>query len=486
MTASARRAPLSSFNNGRMLAIMAGVLYFAARAPYLGQWDSFDYLKQIVTHRLSDLGFGRPFFIGYNIVLWETTRKIFGLGPLQVERVVPLGILLLGSLGVLLFYELARRFAPPRAAVIAALGFMLSPLYALYSGYVMTEAPMLAVLLAAALSLWNADQDGQPWRDIAGGLLFGMAFGIREQSLTLAGAFLWILWTRRPDPRARLRSLLRFALASLAAGLGPVVWLYLQDPVAFFQRIDTWLGAIPRGPAHFWKNVQATILYTLLACPAAGLSTLGAGVYRLARTRDFRTDASGWRVPAPLWGFLCCLALPLMALWRDADVQIHPRYALIVLPAAATFCATLYDRWTASARAAVIWGLVHVLVFGLAQIAVQPFRQLQFEKKQFTLLVRENVRGEGLLIAGGYSPIFDYYRALGERPRWRILWSGWGWSKERASDAISEAWERGEPVYLCDGPSAWLMFEDERLDLHYLLTNHRKEPVAPGLFRILP
>src|SRR5881296_3689013 len=100
MTASARRAPLSSFNNGRMLAIMAGVLYFAARAPYLGQWDRFDYLKQIVTHRLSDLGFGRPFFIGYNIVLWETTRKIFGLAPLQVERVVPLGTLLLGSLGV--------------------------------------------------------------------------------------------------------------------------------------------------------------------------------------------------------------------------------------------------------------------------------------------------------------------------------------------------------------------------------------------------
>jgi hypothetical protein len=175
-----------------------------------------------------------------------------------------------------------------------------------------------------------------------------------------------------------------------------------------------------------------------------------------------------------------------MALWRDADVQIHPRYTLIVLPAAVILCATLYDRWTASARAAVIWGVVHVLVFGLVQIAVQPFRQLQYEKKQFTLLVRENVPGEGLLIAGGYSPVFDYYRALGERPRWRVLWSGWGWSKERAAAAIAEAWARGEPVYLCDGPSAWLMFEDERLDLHYLLTNHRKEPIAPGLFRILP
>src|SRR5262245_11551990 len=60
---------------GLRLAAIGWMLYWAGRAPHAGQWDSFDYLKQIVTHRLSDLGFGRPVFLGYNIVLWEATKK---------------------------------------------------------------------------------------------------------------------------------------------------------------------------------------------------------------------------------------------------------------------------------------------------------------------------------------------------------------------------------------------------------------------------
>ena len=53
---AARKTPL---DHGLWLTIIACLLYFAGRAPFAGQWDSFDYLKQIATHRLSDLGFGR-------------------------------------------------------------------------------------------------------------------------------------------------------------------------------------------------------------------------------------------------------------------------------------------------------------------------------------------------------------------------------------------------------------------------------------------
>ena len=501
MTASAPRASPFYFKHGLILATVACLLYFVGRARCPGEWDSFDYLKQIATHRLSDLGFGRPFFIGYNIVLWETTRKIFGLAPPQVESVVLCGILILGAAAVLVFSNFARHVVPPRATTMAALGFMLSPLYAFYSGYVMTEVPMLLLLLAAAMVLWDPDGKGGPWRDIVAGLLYGLAFGVREQALTMAGAFLWILWVRRRGPAARLYSLYRFALSFVAVALSPILLLYLQDPAAFLRRIETWLRAIPRGGVHFWKNVQASLLYAFLSCPAAWLSMLGAGGYRLTRGRaekpgSMLSAAAGSQtgpsapgsnktsVAVPLWGFLCCFALPLVVLWRDADVQIHPRYLLILLPASVVFCATLYHRWAAVPRAALVWTLLHVLVFGLAQVVIQPLSLLLCEKKEFALLVREKVPGDALLVAGAYSPAFDYYRALGERPRWSILWSGWGWSRERAAAAISEALLRNEPVYLCDGPYAWLFFEDERLDLHYILLRYRKETVAPGLLRI--
>src|SRR5207247_6463854 len=81
---AARKTPL---DHGLWLTIIACLLYFAGRAPFAGQWDSFDYLKQIATLRLSDLGFGRPVFIAYNIALWETMRKVFGLVPHQLEAV---------------------------------------------------------------------------------------------------------------------------------------------------------------------------------------------------------------------------------------------------------------------------------------------------------------------------------------------------------------------------------------------------------------
>ena len=138
-----------------ILPVVAFYLYFTGCAPFLGQWDSFDYLKQIVSHQFSALGIGRPVFLGYNILLWESLRKIFHLHPLHLEFVAMAGTILLGVLGVLLFRRLAGRILPGPAANMAALALAVSPVYAIYSGFIMTEVPMLVALLAAALFLWK-------------------------------------------------------------------------------------------------------------------------------------------------------------------------------------------------------------------------------------------------------------------------------------------------------------------------------------------
>ena len=80
----------------------------------------------------------------------------------------------------------------------------------------------------------------------------------------------------------------------------------------------------------------------------------------------------------------------------------------------------------------------------------------------------------------------DYYRALGDRPQWQILWSGWGWQGKAAETAIREAWSRHTPVYLCQGPAGWLYFEDELLDLHFVFRHSRRVEVARHLFRVYP
>jgi hypothetical protein len=158
----------------------------------------------------------------------------------------------------------------------------------------------------------------------------------------------------------------------------------------------------------------------------------------------------------------------------------------VVLPASLILCAWLYHRWTGTTRAAVRWAVLQLVVFGIAQAGMQPLRQLQAEKRDYVQMVRSLVPGEALLIAGGYSPILDYYRGLNDRPGWRILWSGWIWDRAKAAAEIEHSWARNEPVYLCDGPAAWLYFEDQRLDLYYILRGSRSEEVAPGLTRVEP
>jgi hypothetical protein len=495
--ASNRLAP-----NGVVLLLIAFFLYFAGRAPFLGQWDSFDYLKQTVTHRLSDLAFGRPVFLGYTIVLWEVAKRSFGLTVLQVGGVVTAGIILLGALGVLLFCRLARLLLPGSAGRMAALAFLLSPMYAVYAGSVMTEVPMLVAILAAANVLWESGEKLPIWGPLAGGLLFGLAVGIREQAATMGAACLWILWERRPDLHLRMRAWLLFALAAGTSTLLPILLLYLHDPAAFFERTRTWLHAIPMGGMHLLKNIEATLLFALAVCPGAWLALSGAGILDgcrtvLARLRPGQAPmaparagdtARGRIVHAahPAWGIFCGFVLPVAVLWRDADVQMHPRYLLIILPSAVMMGACFYSRLLPSSKAAVTWAAIQVFIFGLCSMALAPIRQIQYEKRAFASLVRNTVPDECLLIAGGFSPVLDYYRGLEDRPNWRILWSGWGWSQKKAEATIRDAWSRHAPVYLCDAPFGWLMFEDERLDIHFILEGCCREPVAPGITRYYP
>ena len=43
------------------------------------------------------------------------------------------------------------------------------------------------------------------------------------------------------------------------------------------------------------------------------------------------------------------------------------------------------------------------------------------------------------MIAGNYSPILDYYRGIGVRPEWQIVWSGWDWNATDVEARIVEA-----------------------------------------------
>lgn len=471
-----------------VLPVVAFYLYLAGSAPFLGQWDSFDYLKQIVSHRLSDLGIGRPVFLGYNILLWESLKRLLHLEPQHVEIVAMGGIILLGVVGVYLFHRLASRILSAPAGPMAALAFTLSPVYAIYSGFIMTEVPMLVTLVAAAMILWNAG-DRHPIRHyVISGILFGLAVGMREQALTMGAAFLWIIFSRRRSNSERIRSTLWFGVAAAIVILAPVAAFYLHDPAGFVERTKTWLHAIPMGSVQFRTNLEASLLFAFVVCPGAWFAVAGAGIRRLLRKAPpaAENEPSADPIPNPFWGIICCLILPVAILWRDADVQMHPRYLLVALPASVILCASLFRRWAPSGRGVMIWAIVQIGVFGLAMIAFSPYRQMQTKKMEFARMIRDSVPGPGLVIAGNYSPILDYYRGIGLRPGWQIQWSGWDWKHDAVEAKIAEAWANGIPVYLSTDPPGWSYFEKEFLDAHLMLKDCSKEQILPHLLRVYP
>jgi hypothetical protein len=105
---------------------------------------------------------------------------------------------------------------------------------------------------------------------------------------------------------------------------------------------------------------------------------------------------------------------------------------------------------------------------------------------QFARSVRESIPGAALIIAGNYSPILDYYRGIGERPQWQIVWSGWDWNVKVLDAGIHEAWNNNLPVYLSTEPRGWSYFEGEFLDAYYLLKDRKKLQIVNNLYRVYP
>ena len=219
----------------------------------MGQWDSFDYLKQIVTHQFSDLGIGRPVFIGYNIILWEFVSKVFRLSALEVESVVVIEIVLLGGAGVSLF-DCWRAGSCP------------------FEGASGDRGPASFAGLCALLGLRDDRgpdaRDGHRRRGRSLGSRAGPACWARGARRT---AFWNIRWDSRigRDPGRRfpvdtlvrrfdfsswVPSSLRFGVASVLVIVAPVALFYLYDPSRFMQRTRVWLSILPTGEVHFWKT----------------------------------------------------------------------------------------------------------------------------------------------------------------------------------------------------------------------------------------
>ena len=244
--------------------------------------------------------------------LWRGFVEAYQYGPLHLtllgalirllgNRVVAARSLsfVCGLACVWLLYQVAARVRGPEAAFWAAAGVALSPLFIQVSTTGASEAPFLALFLAALLCVLDD-------RALPAALLLGAAGLIRYDGWLYLPLFAALLWWR--DREAGTAAALR-ALGFAALGVAPALfWMQVNarftgDALAPIHHIDQDHAALAQMMRHFLGEVPWR-LYGLVYWPLAvlGIATPVLGALALwGAARALRRRESGWELVAVGW-----------------------------------------------------------------------------------------------------------------------------------------------------------------------------------------
>jgi Dolichyl-phosphate-mannose-protein mannosyltransferase len=315
-------------------------------------------------------------------------------------------------LSVVGFYRLCRRMLVPRWAMVATAFYGLNPNLLYLSTAAMTEPIFLVLLIWITLltmecvdAIRAAEQKRVVQRLILLGLLIFAAVFTRYDGWVL-GAAVWcvVTWQLWRAGELRRRVVPAFAIFTLLAVAGPVLWLwynqhFYHDPLDFMRGPYS-APAIekktsPPGSRHYrgWHNLGwALLFYTrtaqvVVAAWETGFVVLAAALAGLWIAVRRRIALAGLLLWGPLVFYVYSVAygsVPIFIpqLWPHS--YYNARYGLELLPAMALFgcvtAAALERRMTRPAVAAptsVAPGGVRVMyVVVLALVIVNPLAMI--------------------------------------------------------------------------------------------------------------
>lgn len=280
-------------------------LTLATRWPYraalLPTWDAVQFALALERYDVVRHQPHPPGYILY-VALGRLAEMMMG-GPVAALG----GLAMLASaVAVLLVYQLGWHLYGRKAAVLAALGLAVSPLFWTYSVVGLSYAAEAALATGIALSAWAMGR-GSPRALVASAVFLGLAGGVRQSMLLiLSPLWLGMAWRgfRRPGP---VLAGLGLVLLTTAAWLLPMLWL---------TGLERYLAA---SLDLYESTVRAT---TVLA---------GGGPRNVIGLAEALVLGLGAFVPVLLWGLRRAPA----RLLEDEDRAVF--FALWVLPALAVY-----------------------------------------------------------------------------------------------------------------------------------------------------
>ena len=302
---------------------------------------------------------GRQFHLGYfdhPPLSWWMATAASNLTGSDAAWVVRLPFIAIFALSTWLLWRLTARLFDENSATWAALAFNLAPVFGVTTGgWVLPDGPLICALLAAALCLVEALENGRISWWLTAGLAAGLALLSKYSAgLVLLGALAALLtqpahrvWLSRPQPYlAALLALLMFSpVLAWNAGHGWASFAFQGDraaaarfqpfgplrvfagealfllPWIWFGLILVWLRGLRAGPANprSW----------LLCCLASGPILLFAVVSLWSRNTLFHWASPGYLFLFPLLG-AALAKYPRARIWAKATAILVCALLLLV------------------------------------------------------------------------------------------------------------------------------------------------------------
>jgi len=467
----------SDYRQWLPLLLLAWASALLLRDRFISDWDAFDYTAYAVRNVPTSLGLGRALFLGYNHALWELMHHWFGMPAEQSHLILTYGAIVQSGPAVVGLYALYKELTASRlAATCGALLVALSPLYLIYSGRGMSEIPGA---LAFSWSLWwmmRSLRLGYLCQYLGAAALFGLSANIREFAVFYLPVV--ALAARVYGVRWRL-CLTAFAVAALAAVAGIIFWSlygssdYLSSVIGWYQ-----LSARER-QVHpvTMRNLWLLPAYAFICSPAATL----AAPFALRRLWSERP-----RRALLLMG--CFGLLSDLVLLANHDVSVNPRYLLTGLLGLAGVCGWHLAKQYPGCKL-VLAGTVALTAIGLIGTGVYNYRQISraIAARDYIAKIAD-LPANSVFIVGKHSPLVNFYRGVGARPRWHTISSGSGWPDDRLGAVIDGYLAEGRPMYVDFDPQLWepgmRARNREAPGLEMIQREYRLESVRASLYRI--
>jgi len=391
------------------------LLAFAAASAIgthgIAYWDAGDYTLLAITGGKSGMLLGRPLF------LWVSRLVLLtGVDPASAEPVLRWFWTIAGTLAAPLLAVLATRLGlERRPALVAGIALALSPSFAHTSHQVLTDAPALALSIAALASAAS----NRAW---LAGVLLAAAIATRETAAVHVVSMALLLGQRR--------GLLAIAI-SAAAVLAIVI---THQPPGVLE----WFTAMSRSVStHHWSIVD--LLTSVAWVIAAGPTPVIAGFVMLVR-RNVSPRVMAVSAPAAIF---------TVFLLFYPDGGFSPRYVLATVPLAFFIAAA---PWLAARR--MLAAVLFVVPIAIAAVAVTSANAVADYGASVGRRIPE-LPQNATVVPGHFCPQSRLAAAVAGRLDLRFICPGWEWPSDVAAE-LDAAANSGRPVAMDLTDAAWV------------------------------